>query len=421
MERRWQIALGCVLIVFTIYALLHAVTTPRGATGYQDAPDEAAHTSVVRAVANGRLPSRGNPAPVPHEGTPPSYEWHQPPLYYVLAAPLAGAGAVALRCVNVVLGLGAVLAIWWGVRLFDPEDSALAVAAAGIAAFTPTHIALCSAVTNDILLELLFTATLIAVMGAAHSGFTPGRAGWIGLFIAGAILTKTTGLLLLPLLGIAGVTLLSQGAGAKALLGRGIYILMIILVGTGWWFVRNRMLYGEILPLRAFNEAFGGTMQASEVARALHGWGAYARHMALGTFCSYWAVFGTRAGSRLGIPEFMPLELYGAYAALVAAGAYGLARLHWERASRFSAEQLGVIRLSFASVLVVAAAYILFILKYYQMQGRYLYPAMFPISLLLALGLRRTLGPLWYKGAPSAILFGMGLMAGGFMMIVTGR
>ncbi|HZP82743.1 MAG TPA: glycosyltransferase family 39 protein, partial [Chthonomonadaceae bacterium] len=152
----WRWALPLLLLLYLGLAVAHAQLVPLGATGYQNAPDEAAHVVYVRAVAEGRLPTRSS-----GEKTPNGYEWHQPPLYYFLAARFLPFGERALRYFSILCGLVGLLLIYRAARLLFPDDPIVATLAAGIAALTPTHIALTSTVNNDPLLEVCFSAALL--------------------------------------------------------------------------------------------------------------------------------------------------------------------------------------------------------------------------------------------------------------------
>src|SRR5947209_4742735 len=79
----WRWATVLVLAVYLGLSAGHIRYTPIARSSefnYINAPDEAAHLGYVRALAVGhRLPVRG-------DAEFPTYEWHQPPLYYALAS-----------------------------------------------------------------------------------------------------------------------------------------------------------------------------------------------------------------------------------------------------------------------------------------------------------------------------------------------
>src|SRR5579884_2129340 len=72
----------------------------------------------------------------------------------------------------------------------------------------------------------------------------------------------------------------------------------------------------------------------------------------------------------------------------------------------------------FAAVGVVAISFLAFILQYFQMQGRYLYPAMLPICLLLALGWRGVFPPRYRDLASGMLLALLAAAAAAFLRSV---
>ncbi|HZO89678.1 MAG TPA: glycosyltransferase family 39 protein [Chthonomonadaceae bacterium] len=409
----WRLALPVLLLLYLALAGIHARLVPLGATGYQNAPDEAAHMAYVRAVAGGQLPTRDKAAQ-----NPIGYEWHQPPLYYWLAARLLPWGERAVRGFSVLCGLGGLLLIYRAGRLLFPNEPVLAILAAGIAALTPTHIAITSTVNNDPLLEVCFSGTLLVLLGAFLGGFTLWRAGWLGLLLGAALLTKATGLLLLPVVVLALFLLWRAGERPQDLLRGAGWMALLMLAVSGWWFVRNARLYGEPLPLRAFAASFAGTMQAQTVADRLGGWPEYLLFMTWGIFRSFWAVYGTRQDAVLGVPRFLPDQIYGVLGGVSVAGLAGLIRLHLRRRTDFTETQLYFLWILFAAVGVVAISFLAFILQYFQMQGRYLYPAMLPICLLLALGWRGVFPPRYRDLASGMLLALLAAAAAAFLRSV---
>ena len=111
-----------ILLAYFTIGSMYAVYTPAW-----QAPDEPAHYNYIRGVVEtGRLPvlqtgdydqsylsqitSRGFPVDMALDTL--RYEGHQPPLYYLLAAPifiLSGGSILALRLFSLFLGGGAVL------------------------------------------------------------------------------------------------------------------------------------------------------------------------------------------------------------------------------------------------------------------------------------------------------------------------
>ncbi len=406
----WRAALPLILALYLGLAAWHVAVVPIGQTGYQNAPDEAAHVVYARLVASGNLPTRAAAARMPN-----GYEWHQPPLYYILASRFLPFGERAARIASILCGLAGLLLIYRAARLLFPSDPILAVLAAGIAALTPTHIAITSTVNNDALLEVCFNATLLILISAFLSGLTTWRAGWLGLAVGAALLTKATGLLLIPIVLLAFALLWRGGESPKNLLRGAAWAGVIAILISGWWFVRNAQLYGEFLPLRAFEASFAGTVQAKDIAAHLGGWPAYLLFMATGIFKSFWAVYGTPQTALHGAWRFLPDQVYWLLGAVCIAALAGLIRLHFRRKSAFNDTQTYVIWLLFATVGLIVASFLGFILKYFQMQGRYLYPAMLPLCVLLALGWRGVFPERYASLASGLLLFLLGAISLAFL------
>ena len=421
-----RFAAPVLLMLYLCFAGLHAAMVPTGQTGYQNAPDEAAHLAYVRSIAAMHLPTHSQPTPFPGPTGTNGYEWHQPPLYYAVAAPFLIFGEHGVRLCSILLGLVGLLLIYRGVRLLFPADPYVALPALGLAALTPTHIAITSTVNNDVLLEVFFSATLVLLIGAMQAGLSRRSALLIGMTIGGAILTKATGLLLLPVFGFA-IFLLYRSEGSlyrsegsqKDLLRNGAVTLVTALLVSGWWFARNQALYGQLLPLRLFAADFGHTAQAAPMVDALGGWSGYFLQAGLWTFCSFWAVYGTAHDAAKGIPRFLPEQVYLLLGIAGLCAGIGLARVHFQRKALFNTAQLQGIQLCFLTIFLVGMAYIAFITKYFQMQGRYLFPAMFPIVAVFTLGFRGLLPERWKNPASILLLVLLGVICLAFLQAVS--
>lgn len=415
--RGWRFALPLLLALYLCFAGIHAAVVPIGQTGYQNAPDEAAHMAYVRSVAAFRLPTHSQQTPYTDQAVGNGYEWHQPPLYYALAAPFLVFGERGVRLFSICCGLVALLLVYRSGRRLFPGDPVAALLAVGLAALLPTHIAITSTVNNDGLLEVGFSATLLLLIGLLQNGFTTRCAVGLGISIGAAILTKVTGLLLLPVFGFAVLLLLRSGVSRKETLRRAGMTLGIVLLLSGWWFARNQALYGQLLPLRLFASDFGQTALAAPRVEAL-GWIGYFSQAGLWTFFSFWAVYGTARGAELGIPRFLPPQIYLLMGVACLCAAAGLARLHVQRRARFSTPQLQAFHLFFLTIALVGVAYLAFIAKYFQMQGRYLFPAMLPIALVLASGYRGLFSERWKDPASALLLVLLGVVVVAFLRYV---
>ena len=129
--------------------------------------------------------------------------------------------AALLRVIS--LGLAAVT-VWCAyamARLLWPEHPFLALGAASFVAFNPQFIALSIGVTNDNLLNALFGLSLLCMLRFMRDGADWPRWAALGGLVGLGLLTKQSGLLLLPL-GLLAVawqrgagSLVAQAAGRR--------------------------------------------------------------------------------------------------------------------------------------------------------------------------------------------------------------
>jgi len=417
-----------VLAAHSLLAIAYNLATPFGNNGYPNTPDEGAHFQYVAYVAREwRLPKFEGYAGV-------GYEAHQPPLYYFLAAvvyALTGGEGKAVRLLSTLCSAGVVWLVWLTLRRLAPERPLLALTGMGFAAFLPMHIAIGSAVGNDALTNLLFAATLFGLLVNLSNtaelypppdlprqrGRNPdslpvdgeGRGGgkggeylhWlrIPLLVGLTILTKATGVLLIPimLLGVIVAAQLQSGRWARALGAATLALVMTLLV-SGWWLARNYILYGDPLLQRTFLEVFAGTAKAQDFINQGLSWGQYARLVADWTFRSFWFAYGMPETARTGLPNFLPDSVYLGLGVLTLGAAVGFVLRLREPSPSWARVWL---LLAGLCLLLTLVSFVLFVRVFFQTQGRYFYPALLPISVFWAIGWER-LVPERYR--PTALL-----------------
>lgn len=384
LEQVWGVcrrALWGFVALYLVLALIHAKSTPTGLTGLQNAPDEQAHVEYVQTLLKGTLPTQARA-----ESSPTGYEWHQPPLYYLLSAPFYAVGGVfGGRLFSVACGVLCILLVFSAGRRLFPQEPMVATMAAGFVAFLPTHIAVSSTMNNDTLLEVCFGGVLLFLLRSVLEGLDFRRNLAMGVVLGLACLTKVSALLLIPVIGFGLFLARGSGATGKAIGQAMATILGVALVVCGWWYVRNGLLYGEFIPLKAFSRAFAGTAQARDFVAQV-GWGGYATWVGQWSFQSFWAVFGTVKSAEKGMPLFLPEAVYLVPVVWTICVGVGITRLHFQRDKLFSPQQIGAIRILLVVFGLVLASFCGFLLQYFQTQGRYLYPALMPIALVGALG-----------------------------------
>jgi 4-amino-4-deoxy-L-arabinose transferase-like glycosyltransferase len=384
--------LAAIILIYVALASWFAVVTPyrtEGVLKYQrgsakdiGAPDERQHVNYIVRLANGEgFPVFNAKDPNFYE----TYQSHQPPLYYVLGAgfsKIVGQG-VQLRWLNVLIGVGTLLGIYY-LALWGSGRAELGVLAAGIAGLLPMFLALHGAVSNDPLLFCLCTWALAFGVRFVKEQETKHLA-LFALCAGLGILTRTSAIGLL-LVGFMIPFLLPADAKQSKVM-----ILAAALVGplliASPWLIRNNGLYGDPLAASAFTNSFtGNPTPAQMIASFEQGLGMsnaaatqdyWFNWFGWWTLRSFYGVFGY-------MDIFLSPTVYRVLMALslVALGAHILGIFRDENKSDTKAMRW----LCGAFLLAATVLYLRFNLTYFQAQARYLYPAIAPISLILASG-----------------------------------
>jgi 4-amino-4-deoxy-L-arabinose transferase-like glycosyltransferase len=421
------ILITAILLVYLLIAGQYAARTPDW-----QAPDEPAHYNYVRQIVDeGRLPvlkmgdwqqtyqealtAYGfNPAVTDCIDPPPDvpctgldtveYEDHQPPLYYLLQAPvyaLTGGDLLPMRLWSALIGAGVVLATWAALRVLVPRWPGIALAAAGFVAFIPQHIAILASVSNDALAELIVGITLLAVIAYLRSERIPdadsgdplaGRVrdvhpALLGVLVGLALITKTT---IYFLGGIALLAVLLRWRRARwpwrEAVRQAAWVLIPALLVGGIWWARNLSVYGglDFAGLERHEAITIGQPRTGDYIDAMYGGSTrvYLENYAKTTFRSFWGQFGWMA-----LP--MPDRVYTGFLLFTLAVAVGVGVFGWRHRwpARLDGPQQDALIVFAAVIALVLAAYVLYNLDFIQFQGRYLYPALLPLAFLVAVGL----------------------------------
>ncbi len=408
------------------------------------------------------------------------YEDHQAPLHYLLALPVyqaSGGSLLAVRLLSVLIGAGVVVAAYGAARLLLPAQGWLAVSAAAFTALIPQHLAMLAAANNDALSELwvalgllltlvylrgtgerglafawaviaialaavfvlaglpsggvaaLLTASAALAAGAAAAvlwrwrGDTPPALIGVALGAAAglAFQTKINGAFIAGVIALA-VALrwgfapnLTRGQRLRGFLRDGLLAAGVALALGGIWWARNVSVYGfpDLFGLRAHDAVVVGQPRTADIF-AGPGAGEGLRRFLLTTWHSFWGQLGWM---ELPLPDWAYTLLVG-FVGLVGVGwivrALKREAPPWDAPARW--RRLAWIVLAAAAGLVVLQ-YGYYNTEFYQAQGRYLFPALLPVSLAVALGLagwgrilpagRARLSGLWAGAALLIALFAM--------------
>ena len=400
-EQKW---LFVILIVYLGVGSLYAALVPAW-----QSPDEPAHYNYVRQLANGFFPrmepsdydqdyisevvsSKFDPQ---YDVTIITYEDWQPPLYYLLLTPayiLTNGSLLALRLTSLLIGAGAViLAYAVGVQVY-PMQRWVGLTTAVFVAFLPQNLSILASVNNDSLTELLIAATLLVLTQWVSSKDANWRL-WqerkylliLGLILGLALLTKLSAYLLVPLTGIA---LLGRYWGRwDDIFPSGVLLFApAFLMGSVWW-GRNLIVYDGIDPFAtlAHDAAVVGQTRTAEWV-SLYGLNGTIERFLQTTFNSFWGQFGWMA-----VPMqpwiYQPLLVFSG---IVVLGLLlnPLIKTSLQSESNPSGQTSALKPLILILMLMLTIGmHIYYNITFVQHQGRYLFPALVPIGIGIAIGL----------------------------------
>ncbi len=397
-----RIGLLVIVAVYCALGFAYAVETPKW-----QAPDEPAHYNyVVYLAENCRFPvlQMGD---YPHEYLaeikaakfPPEmsiepirYEYHQPPLYYFVAAAIYRIATplgfeiqfLALRLLSVLLGAMFLVVAYSTVREIFPENPFLALTATAVIATVPMFIAVSAAINNDTLSDLILALVIWLGVREIRAGLSRRQVLVLGLLVALALLTKTT--IYVPVMLSVPVAFIVRGRkwGWNSFVQRLGAVYGLGLVLSSWWFIRNALTYGG-LDLFGWNRHDSIVVGQPTTAQwiADQGLARTVQDFFTVSFRSFWAQFGW-----MGV--LIDSRLYALLGIVSAAVALGFVLWLWRIARNralLASFQRWALLLLLLVLLVVAMAHVSYNVKFVQHQGRYLFPALVPIGLAFALGI----------------------------------
>jgi 4-amino-4-deoxy-L-arabinose transferase-like glycosyltransferase len=374
------------------------------ATFWIDTSDMPTLRALNPQVDNGVATPDGNINLVVHDPAREAFPWRGT----VLAVHL-------IRFLSVLMGAAAVALTYLIVREVLPDEPILALGAAAIHAFTPMFIFISGAVNNDNLVVPLSNLALLILLRMANDRSrtpTHGRLAVrylsLGLVLGLATLTKTSSLAITVLTALV-VTLraVRRRSWTEFLVG-GAATLLPLLAITGWWFLRNLRLYGDLTGFDRFLVILGARDVPADVAQL---WRERSSFLA-----GYWGNFGG-----LNVP--MASWTYAVLNAVLVVAALGLLVLLLRQIAG-TQHRLAILRAPFAVSPLALVLCILWALGVFlpwllwwarltwSSQGRLVFPAISVWSMLLALGLAGWLPRGWGRWAAVAFaLFLLGLSA----------
>lgn len=392
-----------VLLLISLFkGLLFALITPMW-----QVPDEPTHTAYVETiVTKHRFPTlKEEVSPNIYRSLEQTNFWPElakaigwgeprlllisaashPPLYYLLSAPifylLTSFGLKwQLFFVRLLGVLASTLIVWLGFKTADllfPKSSFIKILVPSLIAFQPQFSFVMAGVNNDVLANLLFAATFYALLVIIVRGLTWQRAVAGGLLVGLGIATKASFIIMIPISILSFVI--------SAFLTRHFKeFLKFLAAWAGTVFISTSWLL--LWDYRAYRTLFTSATRSSAT---LKGWEGFLSLPNLKTYFigkiahQFWGDFGWLA---VELSENIYHILY------IFVGLCMLGLLIWSYNSyRKKVLDLPVVS-SLVFMLVSIGLFVLAVMRFEVLtmggsQGRYLFPAIIPIFLLLSLGL----------------------------------
>ncbi len=384
MQRR--VSRRYIVLIFAlafVIRLAYAVITPP----FQ-APDEYSHYSYVKFVHNFRqLPVQPNPAVRPEE-----LEFHQPPLYYVLTAPLfpfanliAGRPLLAMRFINILFSMLTILVVYYSASNTLPHKPFTVALICAAVALLPTYSYLSATMRNGTL-AVLFASLGFYVCSKAvldENQQRNARWSWVGALAGLAILTKLSAL---GFAAAAGTMVWLTSPNVRTAIQRAGWFGMGVMSTAGWWFLRNWIVYGNFLKVI---ESGAGYVPPPV------SW-SHEKHSAIVIFKTFWAVFGR-------INELHFADIYRFYWLFVSLAVIGIIRYVLQRRKDLRPELASFFALAIGFSL---AATLYYAHHYDSDQGRYMFPALIPIATFIGLGFQTLFPERYHRWVLDTVLFG---------------
>jgi hypothetical protein len=391
--------LTLLLLAFICNASLWAAVT-----NIKDPPDELSHFDYIRHLAiNHTLPIFGetrfihSQALQNHAGLPPLYYLLGTPLQMLLSDRNIAEQILALREVSVLLGAITVALVYMFGRLLVPARPAFALTVAVLVGFNPMFTYMSAAINSDNLINTIYAA-LFLVLAYGLRQQQPGR-GWffgLGALLGAGLITKQT-IIMGVVVSAMVILLLAWRRRPRfwlSVVSYGFWVGGPAFLISGWYFVRNWMLYGNPTGI------FAGSRPDSYVNTPYMSKGSlwemlFAPRSDFVPFLSmvsksFWGVF-----DHLDI--FMPPGVYDVMTALLVGGLIGAA-LWAVRSWRHRRDSLTRQRLLLAVIggliltLTFAALLNLCYRIAHQPQGRYLFAALTPLAVAIVGGWEQLAG-----------------------------
>lgn len=372
--------LAAILILAFVFRLIFILINPI----FQQ-PDEEAHFRYIEYVlSNKQIPVQGG-----------FYaEYFQPPLYYAIASFFLAIAksftsnmwyhVISMRFLSVFIGM---LTVYLTYRIASLlfADRNLVLGATAFAAFLPSYISANGNITNANFADFLSTLIIYVMLIALVKGDNYKRVALLGILAGFALITRLSALPVF--LTVIFLFFIMHYNKPIKIIKPVATIIVIALVISGWFFIRNYLIYGDLLGYNAMKLSTPpGQIKAGLIFTArLIGW----------TFVTFWAGFGRTNNIFIGSLEsvFGVAIFATAYFLLLLftiSSFYGLYKfLKKCRVNKKapSTNKKNAFIIFVFHIALLCLSFISFNVYAFQPQGRYFYPAISSIAVLFTFGI----------------------------------
>ena len=450
--------LALILLAYLALALGYGAVTPLFET-----PDEHLHYFTADFIAReGRLPTTRDPGLMAQESA-------QPPLYYVLASLLVRAtggeddtpqlwanprsnpedpygeslarptlnanafihgpdeawpwrgyvlSAHLIRMLSALLGLGTLLCVYGAGRTVWPADPGRALLAVALVGFLPQFAFIHGAVSNDAAITFFSAAAVWQLLRMTNGELQitneakkkpseyPSFLAYalLGVTIGLAMLSKTAGLLLLAYCAaVLAAWEWSKGDARRVrrAFSSIIAVALPALALGGWWLWRNWVLYGDPTAANQFVRLAGGLRT-------------YTLYQVWLDMDRVWTSLFARFGWMNVRPPMWVWVVWSAIATVAAAGGiWGVATQRRQRPAPDARALFHPALILFGWFVLVAVAWLQFMLRTPADQGRLFFPAITTLALGAAYGLSR-----WPRPSIPLLAAGLALLTSIYSLAV---
>lgn len=188
-----------------------------------------------------------------------------------------------IRFFSVALGTATVLLVYLLGKQLSPESRWIPLLMMALVAFNPQFLFISGAMNNDNMVNMWGALMAWLLARTLREGLTLRRSIEIAVALALASITKTSGVTIIPLVGLVYLYDLWRSRDWKLFVQAGLILAGFWLLIAAWWYLRNIQLYGSLTVLELTAEIVGCT-------RDLTLWDLH--HEWWGFYVSYWALFG---------------------------------------------------------------------------------------------------------------------------------